>query len=124
MKEALIFLAAAVVCVPIAARLGLGSVLGYLIAGALIGPWGLGLIAGIESIQGLAELGVALMLFVIGLELDPRRMLAMRKEVFRGGATSSRCVAALSVPRSGPRAHVAGRVVLDWRWRSRPRPSR
>jgi glutathione-regulated potassium-efflux system ancillary protein KefC len=85
MYEALIFLAAAVICVPIAARLGLGSVLGYLIAGALIGPWGLRLISHVESAQNLAELGVVLMLFVIGLELDPRKLAGMRRTVFGGG---------------------------------------
>jgi glutathione-regulated potassium-efflux system ancillary protein KefC len=85
MTEALVFLAAAVVIVPIAARLGLGSVLGYLIAGAVIGPWGLGFVGDVESTQNLAELGVVLMLFVIGLELDPRRFLAMRRVVFGGG---------------------------------------
>jgi len=86
MYEALIFLAAAVICVPIAARFGLGSVLGYLIAGALIGPWGLRLISHVESAQNLAELGVVLMLFVIGLELDPRKLGVMRRTVFFGGA--------------------------------------
>jgi glutathione-regulated potassium-efflux system ancillary protein KefC len=85
MTEALVFLAAAVVCVPIAARLGLGSVLGYLIAGAAIGPWGLRLVAEVEATQNLAELGVVLMLFVIGLELDPRRLATMRRNVFVGG---------------------------------------
>ena len=86
MREALIFLAAAVVAVPIAARLGLGSVLGYLIAGAAIGPWGFGFVHDTASTHALAELGVVLMLFVIGLELDPRRLISMRKEVFGGGA--------------------------------------
>ena len=86
MHEFLIFLAAAVVFVSIAARLGLGSVLGYLIAGAIIGPYGLRLIADVATTQQLAELGVVLMLFVIGLELDPRRLLAMRREVFGGGS--------------------------------------
>jgi len=85
MTEALVFLVAAVICVPIAARLGLGSVLGYLIAGALIGPWGLRLVSEVEATQNLAELGVVLMLFVIGLELDPRRLKAMRRNVFLGG---------------------------------------
>ncbi|MGZ5099487.1 MAG: glutathione-regulated potassium-efflux system protein KefC [Usitatibacter sp.] len=85
MREALIFLAAAVICVPVAARLKLGSVLGYLIAGAAIGPWGLNFVDDVDKTQNLAELGVVLMLFVIGLELDPRRLLAMRKEVFGGG---------------------------------------
>ncbi len=85
MREALIFLAAAVICVPIAARLGLGSVLGYLIAGIAIGPWGLRLVGEVESTQNLAELGVVLMLFVIGLELEPRRLGAMKRTVFGGG---------------------------------------
>jgi glutathione-regulated potassium-efflux system protein KefC len=86
MREVLIYLAAAVVCVPIAARLGLGSVLGYLIAGAAIGPWGLAFISDVASTQNLAELGVVLMLFVIGLELDLKRLAEMRREVFLGGA--------------------------------------
>jgi glutathione-regulated potassium-efflux system ancillary protein KefC len=85
MHEALIFLASAVICVPIAARLGLGSVLGYLIAGAAIGPWGLRFIGDVASTQNLAELGVVLMLFVIGLELEPRRLVSMRATVFAGG---------------------------------------
>jgi Kef-type K+ transport system membrane component KefB len=90
MYEALVFLAAAVICVPIAARLGLGSVLGYLIAGALIGPWGLRLVSHVESAQNLAELGVVLMLFVIGLELDPRKLAGMRRTVFGAARCSSR----------------------------------
>ncbi|HUQ28167.1 MAG TPA: glutathione-regulated potassium-efflux system protein KefC [Usitatibacter sp.] len=85
MIEALIFLAAAVIIVPIAARFGLGSVLGYLIAGAVIGPWGLELITDVQSTQNLAELGVVLMLFVIGLELDPKRLVSMRNVVFGAG---------------------------------------
>lgn len=86
MTEALVFLAAAVVIVPLAARAKLGSVLGYLLAGAAIGPWGLALAGDVESTLHLAELGVVLMLFVIGLELDPKRLLSMRKEVFGGGS--------------------------------------
>ncbi|HEX7465346.1 MAG TPA: glutathione-regulated potassium-efflux system protein KefC [Usitatibacter sp.] len=85
MHEALIFLAAAVICVPIAARLGLGSVLGYLIAGVAIGPWGFAFIGNVDSTQNLAELGVVLMLFVIGLELEPKRLMSMRSTVFGGG---------------------------------------
>jgi glutathione-regulated potassium-efflux system protein KefC len=97
MREALVFLAAAVVCVPIAARLGLGSVLGYLIAGAAIGPWGLGLASDVAATQALAELGVVLMLFVIGIELDPRRLGAMHREVFRYGTVQmGLCGAALA----------------------------
>ncbi len=86
MLEALIFLAAAVICVPLAKRVGLGSVMGYLIAGAVIGPWGLRLVDDTDATHNLAELGVVLMLFVIGLELDPKRFLAMRGVVFGGGA--------------------------------------
>ena len=85
MVEALVFLAAAVIVVPIAARLGLGSVLGYLIAGALIGPWGLNFVGDVDATHNLAELGVVLMLFVIGLELDPKRLLAMKNVVFGAG---------------------------------------
>jgi glutathione-regulated potassium-efflux system ancillary protein KefC len=96
--EALVFLAAAVICVPIAARLGLGSVLGYLIAGALIGPWGLRLVGDVEATHNLAELGVVLMLFVIGLELDPRRLGPMRRNVFLGGGIQiAICGAALGL---------------------------
>jgi glutathione-regulated potassium-efflux system ancillary protein KefC len=85
-NEAIIYLAAAVVIVPLAARARLGSVLGYLLAGAAIGPWGLALAGDVESTLHLAELGVVLMLFVIGLELDPKRLLGMRREVFGGGS--------------------------------------
>lgn len=86
MKEVILFLAAAIVFVPIAARLKLGSVLGYLVAGCAIGPFGLRLVADVHSILHLSELGVVLMLFLIGLELDVRRLWAMRGPVFGGGA--------------------------------------
>ncbi|MCU0950256.1 MAG: glutathione-regulated potassium-efflux system protein KefC [Burkholderiaceae bacterium] len=83
--DALIFLAAAVICVPLAKRAGLGAVLGYLIAGLAIGPWGLGLVTDPKSIFAFAEFGVVLMLFVIGLELDLRQVMQMRGPVFVGG---------------------------------------
>jgi glutathione-regulated potassium-efflux system ancillary protein KefC len=85
MREALIFLAAAVICVPLATRLGIGAILGYLAAGALIGPWGLALVGDVGATQNLAELGVVLMLFVIGLDLDPRRLAGMRGALLGGG---------------------------------------
>ncbi|MBL8510178.1 MAG: glutathione-regulated potassium-efflux system protein KefC [Betaproteobacteria bacterium] len=85
MKDALIYLAATVLCVPLAKKAGLGSVLGYLLAGAAIGPWGLGLIAEVETTMHFSEFGVVLMLFVIGLELEPKRLLSMKREVFGGG---------------------------------------
>ncbi len=86
LRDALIYLAAAVVCVPIAKRLGLGAVLGYLIAGSAIGPWGIRLVSEAESILHFSEFGVVLMLFLIGLELDGKRLLQMRGAVFGGGA--------------------------------------
>ncbi|HEX6766636.1 MAG TPA: glutathione-regulated potassium-efflux system protein KefC [Polyangiaceae bacterium] len=82
----IVYLAAAVVCVPIASRFRLGSVLGYLAAGCLIGPFGLGLVEDPHATMRLAEIGVVLMLFVIGLELDPAHLWKMRRAVFGGGA--------------------------------------
>jgi len=84
--DALIYLGAAVVFVPLASRLRLGSVVGYLVAGCLIGPFGIALVEDVDSILHFAELGVVLMLFLIGLELDPTRLWAMRHRVFGGGA--------------------------------------
>ncbi|HDG8262331.1 TPA: glutathione-regulated potassium-efflux system protein [Klebsiella aerogenes] len=84
--QALIYLGSAALIVPIAVRLGLGSVLGYLIAGCVIGPWGLRLVTDAEAILHFAEIGVVLMLFVIGLELDPQRLWKLRASVFGGGA--------------------------------------
>jgi len=82
-----IFLGAAVVAVPLSKRLGLGSVLGYLLAGAAIGPWGLRLVSDVESILHFGEFGVVLLLFLIGLELQPSRLWTMRRPVFGlGGA--------------------------------------
>lgn len=85
LRDALIYLAATVVCVPLARRFGLGAVLGYLLAGTLIGPWGARFISDVESIRHFSEFGVVLMLFMIGLELDPKRLWSMRREVFAGG---------------------------------------
>ncbi|MEL7060400.1 MAG: monovalent cation:proton antiporter-2 (CPA2) family protein, partial [Acidobacteriota bacterium] len=77
--QAVVYLAAAVVAVPIAKRLGLGSVLGYLIAGVVIGPFGLHLVGEEgEDVMHFAEFGVVLMLFLIGLELEPRRLWRLR----------------------------------------------
>jgi len=84
--EAMVYLAATVIFVPLASRFRLGSVLGYLIAGCAIGPWGLRLVQDVAAIMHFAEFGVVLMLFLIGLELDPKRLWSMRQAVFRGGA--------------------------------------
>ena len=82
LHEALIFLTAAVVSVPVFKRLGLGSVLGYLAAGVVIGPWGAKLITDVENILHFSELGVVLLLFLIGLELRPSRLWQLRRTVF------------------------------------------
>ncbi|ANN77672.1 glutathione-regulated potassium-efflux system protein KefC [Bordetella flabilis] len=83
--QVLVYLAAAVIFVPLAMRARMGSVLGYLVAGCVIGPWGLALVADPGQILEFAEIGVVLMLFLIGLELDPRRLWRMRVPVFGGG---------------------------------------
>lgn len=87
LESCAIFLAAAVVTVPIAQRLGLGSVLGYLLAGVAIGPWGFGLIDDVEAILHFAEFGVVLLLFLIGLELNPQKLWQLRGPILGfGGA--------------------------------------
>ncbi len=80
--DILILLGAAVVAVPLFRRLGLGPVLGYLAAGVAVGPWGLGFINQVEEIRHLAEYGVIFLLFIIGVELKPARLWAMRRTVF------------------------------------------
>ncbi|MHB2104804.1 glutathione-regulated potassium-efflux system protein KefB [Vibrio vulnificus] len=87
LQTSVVFLSAAVVAVPLAQRSGLGSVLGYLLAGVAIGPWGLGLISDVEAILHFAELGVVLLLFLIGLELNPKKLWQMRGPILGlGGA--------------------------------------
>ncbi|HXI78211.1 MAG TPA: monovalent cation:proton antiporter-2 (CPA2) family protein [Steroidobacteraceae bacterium] len=81
-----IFLAAAVIAVPIFRYFKLGSVLGYLAAGIIIGPAGLGLISKIDATQQIAEFGIVLLMFVIGLELQPSRLWVMRKSIFGLGS--------------------------------------
>ena len=93
--NALIYLLAAVVAVPVAKRLGLGAVLGYLLAGMAIGPWGLRLITEVEDILHFSEFGVVLLLFLIGLELDPKRLWALRKPIFGWGSAQVGAVSAL-----------------------------
>lgn len=80
-----VFLGATVLAIPLSRKLGLGSVLGYLAAGIAIGPWGLRIISDGEGVLHIAEFGVVLLLFVIGLELQPSRLSAMRKAVFGMG---------------------------------------
>lgn len=85
LQAAVVFLLAAVLIVPLAKRLQLGAVLGYLFAGVIIGPSVLGLIDNPQSVAHISELGVVLLLFIIGLELSPRRLWVMRKSVFGVG---------------------------------------
>ncbi|WP_136442664.1 monovalent cation:proton antiporter-2 (CPA2) family protein [Pacificoceanicola onchidii] len=95
--QASVFLAAAVIAVPVAARLGLGSVLGYLIAGLIIGP-GLGIVADTEDLRHFAEFGVVMMLFLIGLELEPRALWDMRHRLIGlGGLQITMTMAAVFI---------------------------
>ncbi|VVD99202.1 glutathione-regulated potassium-efflux system protein KefC [Pandoraea anhela] len=82
----LIYLAAAVIVVPLSRALGLGAIIGYLAAGIAIGPWGLGLVARVEDVLHFAEFGVVLMLFLVGLELEPRRLWSLRRPIFGWGS--------------------------------------
>ncbi len=84
--QAVILLGAGVAAAPLFRRLGLGSVLGYLAAGLVIGPFGLGFFADAEALLHIAELGVVMFLFIIGLEMRPARLWKLRKQIFGLGA--------------------------------------
>ena len=86
LQEAIIYLVAAIIAVPISKRLGFGSVLGYLAAGIIIGPFGLRFVRDPEHILHFAELGVVFLLFIIGLELQPSRLWVLRRMVFGLGS--------------------------------------
>jgi glutathione-regulated potassium-efflux system ancillary protein KefC len=108
LNVSLLYLAAAVLAVPLSRLLGLGSVIGYLAAGIVIGPHVLGLVSDAGTILSVAEFGVVLMLFLVGLELEPQRLWAMRKPIFGWGSAQVLGSAAL----------IAGLGVLvgvDWR---------
>ena len=91
-----IYLAAAVIAVPVAKKLGLGSIIGYLAAGIAIGPWGLKLVTNVQDILHFAEFGVVLMLFLVGLELEPKRLWNLRRPIFGwGSAQMLACTAAI-----------------------------
>jgi len=104
----LIYLAAAVIAVPLAKLLGLGSIIGYLGAGILIGPWGLQLVTDPKEMLRFAEFGVVLMLFLVGLELEPRRLWSLRKPIFGWGNVQLLGSAALM-------AAVGVAAGADWR---------
>ena len=86
LTNSFVYLAAAVVAVPLSKKLGLGAIIGYLAAGMAIGPWGLGLVRNVQDILHFAEFGVVLMLFLVGLELQPKRLWALRRPIFGWGS--------------------------------------
>jgi glutathione-regulated potassium-efflux system ancillary protein KefC len=104
----LVYLGAAVLAVPLAKFLGLGSIIGYLAAGILIGPWGLKFVTNPQDMLHFSEFGVVLMLFLVGLELEPRRLWSLRKPIFGWGSVQLFGSAALMVG-------VAVLAGLDWR---------
>jgi glutathione-regulated potassium-efflux system ancillary protein KefC len=107
-STSLVYLAAAVLAVPLARLLGLGAIIGYLGAGIVIGPWGLKLVSDPAAMLHFAEFGVVLMLFLVGLELEPRRLWAMRRPIFGGGSVQLLGSAALM-------GGVGLALGLDWR---------
>jgi glutathione-regulated potassium-efflux system ancillary protein KefC len=103
-----IYLSAAVIAVPLSQALGLGSIIGYLAAGIAIGPWGLGLVTNVQDILHFAEFGVVLMLFLVGLELEPQRLWSLRRPIFGwGSAQVLGCAVLLTA--------VGLSVGLEWR---------
>lgn len=104
----IIFLGAAVIAVPIFRKLKLGSVVGYLAAGIVIGPTGLALFSDADAVLALAELGIVMLLFIIGLELKPTRLWSMRRDIFGFGLGQiALCGAAL--------AGLLSLAGFDWR---------
>ena len=106
--DSLIYLGAAVLAVPLARWLGLGAIIGYLGAGIAIGPWGLRFVTSPQDILHFSEFGVVLMLFLVGLELEPRRLWALRKPIFGWGSVQLFGSAALMVA-------AALALAIDWR---------
>ena len=109
--QALIYLAAGALVVPVFTRLGLGSVLGFLVAGMAIGPWGLAFVSRPEAVLDFAEFGVVLLLFLVGLELNPRRVWQLRKSIFGMGAVQV-IVTAAAVALGGWAVGLAPKVAL------------
>lgn len=97
LMQVVVLLTAGVVAVPLFKRIGLGSVLGYLIAGLVIGPFGLRFFTEPQAILHVAELGVVMFLFIIGLEMQPSKLWSMRKDIFGlGAAQVLACIAGLT----------------------------
>jgi glutathione-regulated potassium-efflux system ancillary protein KefC len=112
--NSLIYLAAAVVVVPLSKALGLGSIIGYLAAGIAIGPWGLALVTDVQSILHFAELGVVLMLFLVGLELEPDRLWSMRRPIFGWGTLQVLACTAILFIAAYTIFHWAGGLKASW----------
>jgi len=108
LQSSLVYLTAAVLAVPLARLLGLGSIIGYLAAGIAIGPWGLKLVTDPQTMLHFAEFGVVLMLFLVGLELEPRRLWSLRRPIFGWGSVQLFGSAALMLG-------VALLAGVDWR---------
>ena len=106
--QSFVFFGSAVVAVVLSSRLGLGSVAGYLLAGIAIGPFGLKLVDQVEDVRPFAELGVVFLLFVIGLELEPKRLWQMRVRLLSLGLSQVVGTIALIVA-------VAWLAGIDWR---------
>jgi len=106
--QALVYLAAGVIAVPLFKKIGLGSVLGYLAAGMTIGPWGLRLIGDPQTVLHFAEFGVVMLLFLIGLELDPQRLWTLRRPILGMGSvqvlTTAGAVAGIALALGQPLA--------------------
>lgn len=98
LSQALVFLAAAAICLPLSKRFGLGVVVGYLVAGLIIGPQVLGLIPSAEDVLHFSELGIVLFLFLVGLELQPKKVWGLRHELgISGGLQMLLCTLGLAV---------------------------
>ena len=111
LQASLVYLGAAVLAVPLARLLGLGSIIGYLAAGIAIGPFGLRFVTDPTAMLHFAEFGVVLMLFLVGLELEPRRLWALRRPIFGWGSVQLFGSAALI----GAIGFAAAGAGIDWR---------
>lgn len=112
MPPILTFCAAAVVAVPLFRRLGLGSVLGYLVAGIVIGPSVMGLVGDTRDVRGVAELGVVLLLFIIGLVLKVSNLFAMRRDIFGLGLAQIVVTCALTAAVAAVLGHSARGMIV------------
>ena len=110
--EMVAYLAAAVVAVPVAHRLGLGSILGYLLAGVIVGPSVLGWVGHFSSdVMNVSEFGVIMMLFLVGLELEPKTLWKMRGTIFGLGGLQV-IITGLALALPAMKRHISTTVVV------------